>query len=251
MEDFVIHKTKSSLMKKILKKILTSLIPFPLIEQYLLWKFGYTLLSYSLNGEDIIVWNLTRSLRIQNGFFVDVGAHHPTIFSNTYRLYREGWRGINIDAAPGKIDLFRTMRAHDINVEAAIADVPTEIQFHLFEKSALNTGSAAVAKEQQAQGHKVKEVLSMHTQTLAEVLRAHLPSGQKIDFLTIDIEGFDLMALRSNDWSLYIPTIIAIEDRSFDPQQPTISDTYTFLREHHYSLVAYTGTTLVFQHKNS
>ena len=32
-----------------------------------------------------------------SGFYVDVGCHQPLLNNNTYRLYKRGWRGINID----------------------------------------------------------------------------------------------------------------------------------------------------------
>jgi hypothetical protein len=31
------------------------------------------------------------------GFFVDVGCFHPLFYSNTWKLYKKGWRGVNID----------------------------------------------------------------------------------------------------------------------------------------------------------
>jgi hypothetical protein len=39
----------------------------------------------------------------KSGFFIDIGAHHPFRYSNTYMFYKKGWRGINIDATPGSI----------------------------------------------------------------------------------------------------------------------------------------------------
>ena len=56
-----------------------------------------------------------------SGFYVDVGAHHPIRFSNTFRLYRKGWRGLNIDANPGSMKRFHHTRPRDINIEAAVS----------------------------------------------------------------------------------------------------------------------------------
>lgn len=41
-----------------------------------------------------------------DGIYVDVGAFHPTKFSNTHLFYLNGWRGINIEARPGSKKLF-------------------------------------------------------------------------------------------------------------------------------------------------
>ena len=56
--------------------------------------------SYSQEGEDIVLKRIFGDKK--NIFYVDVGAHHPKRFSNTYLLYKKGAKGINIDASPGK-----------------------------------------------------------------------------------------------------------------------------------------------------
>ena len=62
--------------------------------------------SYSQEGEDMI---LRRFLAGQkDGFYVDVGAHHPVRFSNTYYFYKQGWAGINIEPNPDSLAAFKT-----------------------------------------------------------------------------------------------------------------------------------------------
>ena len=56
-----------------------------------------------------------------DGFYVDVGAFHPTLFSNTYFFYLNGWRGLNIEARPGSKQLFDKLRPKDINVEIGVS----------------------------------------------------------------------------------------------------------------------------------
>jgi hypothetical protein len=57
------------------------------------------------------------------GFYVDVGAHHAMRFSNNYRLYQKGWMGLNIDANPGSMAVFKRLHPRDINVEVAVSSV--------------------------------------------------------------------------------------------------------------------------------
>ena len=57
------------------------------------------------------------------GFYVDIGAHHPKRFSNTYIFYQRGWRGINIDAKPGTKEVFNKLRPRDINLEVPISEL--------------------------------------------------------------------------------------------------------------------------------
>ena len=57
----------------------------------------YAIKCYSQEGEDMI---LRRIFEEKNGFYVDVGAHHPRRFSNTYYFYKQGWTGISIEPNP-------------------------------------------------------------------------------------------------------------------------------------------------------
>ena len=64
--------------------------------------------SYSSFGEDRLI--LKFLAKRPAGFYVDVGAHEPRDYSNTYALYRRGWRGLAIDPDPDSIAAFRRDR---------------------------------------------------------------------------------------------------------------------------------------------
>src|SRR5829696_7661265 len=81
---------------------------------------AYSRKSYSQEGEDLILERIF--LEQKKGFYVDVGAHHPKRFSNTFLFYKLGWFGINIDAMPGSMSAFESARPRDINLEVAIAE---------------------------------------------------------------------------------------------------------------------------------
>lgn len=132
-------------MKLILKKLLPNR----------LWSYmqsikeklfnSYATQSYSQEGEDIILRRIFECKT--NGFYIDVGAHHPKRFSNTYLFYKKGWNGINIDAMPGSMVLFRKLRSRDINIEAAITNEKREMSFFMFDEPALNTFDKDLATE--------------------------------------------------------------------------------------------------------
>src|SRR6476646_5268501 len=71
-------------------------------------RYGYR--SYSQEGEDRVLASLLFKIRggkeVTDGFYVDVGAHHPFKYSNTCFFYARGWQGINIDAWPGSMAAF-------------------------------------------------------------------------------------------------------------------------------------------------
>lgn len=91
------------------KRVVRHLINFK--NNYL---YGFSTRSYSQEGEDMILRRIFGSQT--SGFYIDVGAHHPKRFSNTYFFYKKGWAGINIDAMPGSMKAFQKVRYRDIEI---------------------------------------------------------------------------------------------------------------------------------------
>ena len=60
----------------------------------------------------------------KNGFYVDLGANHPFLHSNTAWFWLNGWSGINVDANQKSIAIFNKIRKNDINLNYAI--IPSE-----------------------------------------------------------------------------------------------------------------------------
>ena len=210
--------------------------------------------SYSQDGEDMVLRVLFEQLpKGHRGFFVDVGAHHPVRFSNTYHFYRKGWRGINIDATPGSMRPFGWLRRRDINLELGIGPEKGSLTFYCFDEPALNTLSPEVAQERAAGGrYKITKKVEVPVLPLHEVLRQHLPPETHIDFFSVDVEGMDEMVLRSNDWQAFRPAFVLAEDTHFDPNAEKAHDSgvYAFLREQGYEMVAKTPRTLIFKDLN-
>lgn len=106
-------------MKNIIKKILPNKLQAWLIHIRNLYITHFHTKSYAIQGEDLILRELFEYAK--SGFYVDVGAHHPFRFSNTYLFYKVGWRGLNIDAMPNSMKLFNRFRPRDINIECGVA----------------------------------------------------------------------------------------------------------------------------------
>ena len=167
--------------------------------------------SFAQEGEDLLLERIFDGHT--SGFYVDIGAHHPTRFSNTYRLYRRGWRGINIDATPGSMARFKTKRSRDINLEIVISDKTGTRRLYQFDEPALNSVSAELAERRvRDTTYVLTGVVDLPARTLSDVLVEHLPSDvATIDLLTIDVEGHDFEVIRSNDWTEYRPRVLLIE----------------------------------------
>lgn len=200
---------------------------------------------YSQSGEDKIIEEIFS--KKEKGFYVDVGAFHPTHYSNTYLLYKKGWRGINIDPNIESIKLFNRYRANDLNIRIGISKDKEERDYYIFNHQSCNTFSEKVKIEVESRPYikfiRKDKVLCL---PLREILDRHLPNKTSIDLLNIDAEGLDMEVLISNDWSRFKPKVIVIEATDFDKNNPEENEAYSFLRQKGYSLHRTTGLSLIF-----
>jgi FkbM family methyltransferase len=204
--------------------------------------------SHSQFGEDMVLRYLTADTT--EGFYVDVGAHHPVYGSNTYHFYRRGWRGINIDASPGSIELLNLLRPRDVNIEACLSSREGEdIEYFMFDQGAFNTVSPAMALKAQAAGARLVATRPMRTTTLARLLERHLPAGVRIDLLNIDVEGLDEEILLSHDWNTYPARIVAFENPCAGMQEIGSLPVVDRLSKFGYTPVARCGLTIVLQRR--
>ncbi len=207
----------------------------------------YSKSSYSQEGEDLILASILNTK--EKGFYIDVGAHHPLRFSNTYLFYKLGWSGINIDATPGTKKFFDKIRPRDINLECAISDITGAVKFFEFDEPALNTMDESMAKERELYTkYKVVKKTTLNTEKLGEILLKYIPKNQTIDFLTVDVEGLDLSVLKSNDWAAFQPRIVVAESLKEKDIHNILNDPiYKFMIEKKYELFAKTPRTLFFK----
>lgn len=222
-----------------IKKVILKYIPVHYFKKYL---------SYSQEGEDMVLRSFFEGRKNYKGFYIDVGAHHPYRFSNTLYFYKQGWRGINIEPTPGAIKAFNFFRKSDINLNIGISEEKAKLLFYCFNEPALNGFSREISEERDgnASTYRIIKRIEVETYPLAFVLDNYLPPNQKIDFLSIDVEGLDLIVLKSNNWQKYRPSYILVEDR-IDFANLANSEVYSFLKEQGYQLVGKTLRTLFFK----
>ena len=141
----------------------------------------------------------------KEGIYIDVGCHHPLINNNTYPLYKRGWKGINIDIDYGAIDSFNFLRSKDTNIEIAVSDTTGEAElFFYHNRAAKNT----LSKEK---GFDSKEIHKIKTSTLNKVIENSIYKDQKINFISIDVEGYELNVLKGFDFKKYTILIVVLE----------------------------------------
>jgi FkbM family methyltransferase len=210
---------------------------------WMCWRFAAW--SYSQEGEDLILRRVFEER--DTGFYVDVGAHHPVRFSNTYWFYGRGWRGINIDATPGSMTLFNKVRPRDINLELAIADGSKNLKLYLFNEPALNTFDASLARQRNQGMYRITGERMITSTPLADVLRSHMPKELALTFLTIDVEGLDLDVLKSNDWSRFRPEFVLLECLNSSLDELAERPESRFMKEKGYRPFSKTLNTVIYR----
>jgi FkbM family methyltransferase len=203
--------------------------------------------SYAQEGEDMVLRRIFETKK-ESGCYVDVGAHHPRRFSNTRYFYSRGWRGINIDPLPGSMHLFELERAGDVNLEVAVGSEAGSMMYYQFNDAAMNTFSRERQELLVAEGkYRLIAKTEVPVLPLRDILSRHL-KDRKIDFLSIDVEGFEVEVLRSSDWEHYRPSVVLMEaiDASLDEVIREPGPAAKFLTSRGYRVFAKTVNTVFF-----
>jgi len=213
-----------------------------IIERWTFLLVPYGQIAYGQNAEDIVLAKFLDE-RLKNkqkpGFYIDIGAHHPFRYSNTYYFYKKGWRGLNIDA-------------EDINVQALVATQNKALTYFVFSDRAFNTCDSLLAKEliKNKRARLVKKI-KIKPQNLKVLFEKYLKKEQKVDFLSIDVEGMDEDVLETYDFANFAPDFILIEDLSFasDILQQKSKKIARFLEKQGYHFVSQVFNTAIWQKK--
>jgi len=176
-------------------------------------------ISYSQCGEDLIVdFLLTWVLKIKNPTYLDVGAHDPFNFNNTYLFYKRGARGVSIEPDPELFSRIAKYRPYDVNINrgVGISNVNDSKDFYIMSSRTLNTFSKTEAERMsRLENIKIDAVQKIELVHINEIVDQYF--GQKnLDFLSIDVEGWDLQILKSMNFNKCRPNVICVETIIFD-----------------------------------
>lgn len=92
-------------------------------------------------------------------------------------------------------------------------------------------------------------IKNLQTRKLSWVLDRYL-NDNKIDFLTVDVEGMDFEVLKSNNWNKYRPKVIIIEFFTDSIENILNSKINSFLNEKGYLFYCCTPTNVFFIENN-
>jgi hypothetical protein len=162
-----------------------------------LTRFNYPFsVSWSQAGEDLALLAVIRSQK--PGFYLDIGAHHPTRFSVTRHLYQTGWTGVNVDANPDLIPAFLADRPKDVSIQALVGSQKI-YNFSIFSEPAISTHNDFWKSNFLSEGQEIIQTKQIAGTTLRRIYDQYFPK-ERINLLNIDAEGSDLDVFNSMDW---------------------------------------------------
>ena len=145
-------------------------------------------------------------------------------------LYDRGWSGINIDLDFHTIDFFNFIRKRDENINIAISEKEGEKDLYFFHnRSAINSLSEIRKKE-------AKEIKKIKAKTLNSIIENSKFKDEKINLLSIDVEGHEFAVLHgavmtlkeSSPLILFEINIGEVENGSTKAKEFLHSNDYTY-----------------------
>jgi len=173
-------------------------------------------------------------------------ADEPVLLSNSRALERDfGFHGLCIEANPFYWAGLAQVRSNCTVVGAAVTSLRGEVTFRAFRSRGQSRNSGIVGRQQQQQQQQAasngdnKEMRStglwyefmVRTLPLAEILPA-LDVPAQIDFFSLDIEGAELLAMKTFPFAEYRFSVLSVERPPAELQRLLDSNGYEYLCDH-------------------
>ncbi len=191
------------------------------------------LISYAQNKEDLYLHVLLHD--VSKGFYVDVGANYPTTDSVTKFFYDRGWSGINIEPIKELYEQINAERPRDINLNVGAGSKNAKLLLRKY-KGSLHGWSTFDESTKASHKNQPYTELEVSVTPLRQIFSDN--KVKSIDFLKVDVEGFEYEVLNGNDWDKYRPKVVLIEGKE--------ARCLKFLAEVGYEQVFYDGLNTYF-----
>ena len=177
-----------------------------------------TFVSYAQNGEDVVLWRALSGVR--GGRYVEVGGNDPTADSVSRSFYERGWSGVVVEPVAEFAGRFRQERPRDTVVQAAVGASNGETTLHVIAGTGLSSTDPQVATDQRARGWETVETVVPQVR-LDDVIAEHVPEGEDVHFLLVDVEGAEQAVLGSLDLTRVRPWVLVVEATAPSTDSPT------------------------------
>ena len=153
---------------------------------------------------------------VKNGYFIDVGSADGIIDSNTKVLEDFGWSGVCIDPFPTNM----AGRTCTVFKEVVDSNAGRKVRFRA--GGGLGGIEEYLGKWREHENVKKARVVELTTTTLEDVLR-RAKAPELIQYISLDIEGGELEALKAFPFSKYRVEAFTIEHNSEEPKRSQIN----------------------------
>jgi FkbM family methyltransferase len=174
------------------------------------------------------------TISVIRGFFLDIGANDPVVGSQTYMLEKSGWDGICVEPHPRFADALRKARKARV-VECALgpeSQVGKTLQLHALERNAALVPDRVLYSN-------LGQIVETHAVKMNTVDNVLLENGvERLDFVSVDVEGYEMEVLSSFSLQKWHPKLILIEDHLYNHA------VHNFLLDHGYKLVRRTDLNM-------
>jgi len=185
----------------------------------------------------------------KKGSYLDIGAGRPISNSNTYAFYRRGWTGICVDPISTNFRMLKFLRRKDLVLNILVGPIETKLNFWEFEPYGYSTVVEVVANK--VKSYPDVKLMSFSEKNVVPLSKfAPQNSPQEATLMSIDVEGFDLAVLQSNNWSTYRPRVICIEEWESTIVNTLYSEIEKYLLDLNYIKKAWTGFNSVYVDKD-
>jgi FkbM family methyltransferase len=208
--------------------------------------------AYAQFGEDISVWTMLETMKIEKPTYLDIGAYLPIFANNTYYLYKRGGHGVLVEPNVDMIAQLKSKRPRDVTLNIGVGITDAEAaDYYVMTLSQWNTFSKEDAELRVSQNEgkvKIERVVKMPLVNINKIIAEHF-AGKGPDYLSIDVEGLDLEILKTLDFYKYEPKIICTETLVPGTMLMTTA-TADFLKTKGYHLRGMTFANSIFVHAN-
>jgi len=169
--------------------------------------------TYSQSGEDAVIMYIMamKGILLSECSYLDLGANHPEIMSNTYFFYEQGSRGVLVEANPSLIPELKSKRPGDIVLNKCISDKSGDkLDFNVLNLDGLSKVGDVSDILRENPDARIESTIQLETISVNDIIERYFDSKAPL-ILNLDIEGLEKQILDSIDFTRYRPMIMIIE----------------------------------------
>jgi FkbM family methyltransferase len=186
---------------------------------------------------------MEKYLNFTNGFFIEAGANDGVSQSNTTSLEQRGWTGLLVEPNYFKYQECVRNRPNCIVENYALVsssyNKPT-ISGDFNHTDWGNSLMSMVIDKDRVEAQKYRtanhSIIEVPATTLTSLLLKH--NIKKVDFLSLDVEGYEISVLNGLDFNIFKPTYVLLEASTHEDRRTALID---YMHNKFYSIEEYFG----------